>query len=659
MSFNEQFDQHGTWRREFALRLKRLAQWMKDHDLLNAAVEERLRRLESQLRADKVMVAFVAEFSRGKSELINAIFFAGYGRRIMPASAGRTTMCPTELGYDADIVPCLRLLPIETRLQPQALMEWRLASEKWLQIDLNVNDPAQLAQALQKVAEVRHVPQDQARALGFWHDSNPEDNPLAGADGLIEVPRWRHALINIAHPLFKQGLVILDTPGLNAIGAEPELTVSLIPQAHAVVFILAADTGVTKSDLSIWREHLAGGAEGSDTRLVVLNKIDTLWDALSTTEQVQAQIDRQRGVSAEILGLPLSQLIPVSAQKGLVAKVTGDEALLQASQLPGLELALAQGVMGQRQKILQAGVAACIAELKSEAGRALHVRRRDQAEQMLELRGLKGKNVSLIKQMRMRIEQEKAEFASSGAKIHAVRSVHHSLLRDVVNLLGLPTLKVELAELTTALKQPGIKLRLKKAYGQTFSRLREGLEKAQGLTGEIQSMLDSSFRQINAEFGFSLQVPQAPDMTRYMQDLAVIERSHLQYLGLGNVIRLAQAEFSERLVRALSNRLRVVFESALGEVELWNKSASSQFDAQLRERRRNFARRLEAIERIQQAASGLDERIAEITDQETRLKELEARLAELTSGLLDLQPLPFGSPQAAVMPTALTLAEPA
>ena len=117
LSFNEQFDQHGAWRREFALRLKLLSEWLKDHDLLDAAVEERLRRLETQVRSDKVMVAFVAEFSRGKSELINAIFFAGYGRRIMPASAGRTTMCPTELGYDADVPPCLRLLPIETRLQ--------------------------------------------------------------------------------------------------------------------------------------------------------------------------------------------------------------------------------------------------------------------------------------------------------------------------------------------------------------------------------------------------------------------------------------------------------------------------------------------------------------------------------------------------------------
>ncbi len=644
MSFNEKFDQHGAWRREFALRLKLLAEWMKDHELLDAAVEERLHRLESQLRSDKVMVAFVAEFSRGKSELINAIFFAGYGRRIMPASAGRTTMCPTELGYDADVPPCLRLLPIETRLQTQALMEWRLVPEKWTRIDLDVNDPAQLAQALEKVAEVRQVSEDEARALGFWHDSSPDDNPLVGADGLIEVPKWRHALINIAHPLLKQGLVILDTPGLNAIGAEPELTVSLIPQAHAVVFILAADTGVTKSDLSIWREHLITEGDGGDARLVVLNKIDTMWDALNTPEQVQAQIDRQRATSAEILGLPESQVVPVSAQKGLLAKVTSDQSLLQASRLPMLEQALSQGVMGQRQKILRTAVAGGIGELRGEAGRAMHIRRRDLAEQMIELRGLRGKNASVIQHMRARIEQEQAEFDGSGAQIYAVRSVHLKLLREVFNLLSTPRLKAELTELTHALKQPGIKLGVKKAYGQTFSRLREGLQKSQVLSGEIQSMLTASFRQLNAEFSFSLQAPQEPDLTRYAQDLEQIERGHLQYLGVGNVLKLSQAEFSERLVRALATRLRMVYESALGEVELWNKSAASQLDAQLRERRRNFGRRLEAIERIQQAAAGLDERIAEIDEQEGVLQQLDAKLAELTADLMSASAPPLKAP---------------
>ena len=633
MSFNEQFDQHGAWRREFALRLKLLAEWMRGHDLLNAAVEERLRRLEAQVRSDKVMVAFVAEFSRGKSELINAIFFAGYGRRIMPASAGRTTMCPTELGYDADVPPCLRLLPIETRLQTHALMEWRAVPEKWTRVDLDVNDPAQLAQALEKVAEVRHVTKDDARALGFWHDENIDDNPLVGADGLIEVPKWRHALINIAHPLLKQGLVILDTPGLNAIGAEPELTVSLIPQAHAVVFILAADTGVTKSDLAIWREHLITDEDENLSRLVVLNKIDTLWDALSSSGQVHAQIERQRVSSADILGLPVEQVIAVSAQKGLVAKVTRDEALLQASCLPNLELALADGIMGKRQKILRAAVAGAIAELRIEAGRSIHVRRRDLAEQMDELRGLKGKNASVIKHMRTRIELEQTEFDASGARIQAIRSVHLKLLREVFNLLGTPTLKTELLELTHTLKQPGIKFGVKKAYGQTFSRLRDALRRAESTSVEIHTMLMASFKQLNAEFGFSLQAPRAPELIRFKRDLDQIERSHLQYLGVTNVIKLSQHDFSERLVRALSTRLRVVYESALGDVELWNKSAAAQLDAQLRERRRTFSRRIEAIERIQSAATGLDERMSEIDGQEASLNALDAKLTELTSHL--------------------------
>jgi Dynamin family len=633
-SFNNQFDEHGVWRREFAQRVKVLSDWMANHELLDPAAQERLQRVENLVRLDKVMVAFVAEFSRGKSELINAIFFAEYGRRLMPASAGRTTMCPTELAYDADIPPCLRLLPIETRLQPQSLMEWRMAPEKWERLDLDLNDAAQMATAFEKVAEVRHVSVDEAKALGFWHDAAPEDNPPMRADGTVEVPRWRHALINIAHPLLRQGLVILDTPGLNAIGAEPELTVSLIPQAHAVIFILGADTGVTKSDLAIWREHLITEGNPADCRYVVLNKIDTLWDALSTAEQTRKQIESQRVSSAEILGLPTDHVIPVSAQKGLVAKVTGDDKLLQDSRLLDLELALASKLLAQRQSLLRATVANSMSELRSEATRALHVRRRDLAEQTLELRGLRGKSSSMVQHMHRRISTERAEFDASGTRIHAVRSVHLKLLKDVYDLLGGSSLRAELKQLSEVLRQPGLKLGAKRAYMQTFERLRSGLAQAQQTSSEIASMLHTSFKQLNSEYGFSLQAPRAPDLSRYERDLANVERSHLQYLGLGNTLRLTQSDFTDRLVRALATRLRVVYESAQSDVEVWNKSAAAQLDAQLRDRRRKFTHRIEAVERIQEAADSLDERLADVESQTTELNAVDARLIELTEQLM-------------------------
>lgn len=635
-SFNEQFEQHGAWRREFARQLKQLGDWMTTHELMDAAVQERLQRLEDQVRTDKVMVAFVAEFSRGKSELINAIFFADYGRRIMPASAGRTTMCPTELGYDPSVVPCLRLLPIDTRLQLKSLAEWRLKPDRWVEVALDIHDAGQIAKALEKVAQVSRVSVDDARAMGFWHDELPDENPSQDAQGMVEVPMWRHALINMPHPLLKQGLVILDTPGLNAVGAEPELTVNLIPQAHAVVFILGADTGVTRSDLSIWREHLVSTPESTEARLVVLNKIDTLWDTLNSPQQIQEQLERQCQTSAEMLGVRLDQVVPVSAQKGLVAKIACDDVMLEASGLPVLEEALAKGIMGQRQAILRSAIGAGIAGLRAETSRVLNIRRRDLDDQMLELRSLRGKNAAVIGSMRNRIEQEQREFDLSATKIHAVRAVHLKLLRDVFQQLGTKALKEQLTDLVGALQQKGLKLGVRKQYAEAFKGLKSTLDMAQASATEIHAMLEGTFRQLNAEFGFSLQVPAVPQLDPFALDLDRIEQSHLQYLSVGNALKLVQPEFAERLGRALSMRLRAVFESAANDLELWSKSATAQLDAQLRERKRSFSRRIEAVDRIQQAASGLEDRIAEIEEGEVALERLDQRLQQLTEQLMCL-----------------------
>jgi hypothetical protein len=632
-SFNEQFDWHSAWRREMRLRVKVLADWLREQQLLDDGGEERMQRLTDLLRSDKVMVAFVAEFSRGKSELINAVFFAGYGRRIMPASAGRTTMCPTELGYEASLPPCLRLLPIETRLQPQTLLEWRLAPEKWTRVDLDMNNPAQLAEAMQKVSEVVHVTQDDARALGFWHDDRVWDNPPVNAHGAVEVPRWRHALLNMAHPLLRQGLVVLDTPGLNAIGAEPELTVNLIPQAQAVVFILGADTGVTKSDLVIWREHLATMESSAGSRFVVLNKIDTLWDELSSPAHVERQIARQCAETAQTLALEPRQVLALSAQKGLLAKVRDDEALLAHSRLPQFEQLLGQQVLGARQTMLAGTIGASVVRVQTEAERILAARRREVAEQVLELEGLRGKNHQVIRQMRLRVEREKSEFDRSAASVLAVRSVHLRLLRQLFRMLGSASIKRELAGLGAALREPGVKFGLRKAYGKGFDNLRQVLREVQRLEGEIHAMLTTSFRQINTDFGFSLQVTEPPTMDRFEKDLDAVERSHLQYLGVGNMVQLARPEFAERLVRALLSRVRSIFEAALGEIELWNKSMSGQLDTQMRERRRAYGRRIEAIQRIQDAASGLERRIGEITEQKAALDVAEHRLQMLSRDL--------------------------
>ena len=147
---------------------------------------------------------------------------------------------------------------------------------------------------------------------------------------MVEISLWRHAIINFPHPLLKQGLVILDTPGLNAIGTEPELTLNLIPNAHAVLFILAAETGVTKSDIEVWRTHIGAGAgphrgAQQDRRHV--------GRTASPRPRTTPRSSASSASVAHMLALETRQVFPVSAQKALVGKINGDMALLEKSRL--------------------------------------------------------------------------------------------------------------------------------------------------------------------------------------------------------------------------------------------------------------------------------------------------------------------------------------
>nr|HMS78610.1 dynamin family protein [Burkholderiaceae bacterium] len=270
--FNERIREYGAWRTELAASIGRYGQWLADAGLSDPQLQARLGRVLDRLRDDRMSVAFVAEFSRGKSELINALFFADFGQRVLPSSAGRTTMCPTELLWDPSLPPGIRLLPIETRLRDVTVADLRHVPDEWRTVPIDPKNVESLKLAFECVRETKRVPVEDAILMGLF-DETDEDSPLApDDDDMIEVSCWRHALVNIPHPLLETGLVVIDTPGLNAIGAEPELTLNLIPSAHAVLFVLAADAGVTRTDIEVWRERISPAHRSG--RFVVLNKID-------------------------------------------------------------------------------------------------------------------------------------------------------------------------------------------------------------------------------------------------------------------------------------------------------------------------------------------------------------------------------------------------
>lgn len=635
IQFAGNLDALSRWRQSLLGGLNDFSSFLTAHELCDAADTSQIEGLRQQLSNDKVVVAFVAEFSRGKSELINAIFFADTGRRVLPASPGRTTMCPVELAYDADQPPSLSLLPIESRLEGASIAELRSRPDAWSRMPLKGRAADQLAVAVAQVMRTQWVPKEDAVALGFWDDQQPEDNPPLDDAGRVEIPVWRHALVNYPHPLLRRGLVVLDTPGLNALGAEPELTLGLLPSAQATVLVLAADTGVTRSDLALWRDHLSAH---SFSRYVVLNKIDTLRDPLLTHEQVDQQIEAQRLSTARTLDIEPGRVFAVSARDALSGRINGDAVGLKASRLLGFEDVLGSQLLQQRHTLLQGVVNDIARQLQGSAAHRIGEQRRQVAELTLELRGLRGKSGARLRSARERVSVEAVEFEQCIVHVHALRAVHSRLLAQVVDSLSSDRLRTELDLMQQAIRGSVLRLGARHAFTDTCVRLRAVLTDAHKQNEEIYSMLGAGFARLNAEFGFGLSLAPLPSLQRFVRELSLIEVGYFQYLGLTQALRLSQPRFMESFRRMLLSKLRVVFESASAEIEMWNKTASGRIDSQLVERRRTYRRRGESLERIQVATGDLEKRITELEAQAANLQQLLLRVGAHAEALRTAAP---------------------
>jgi hypothetical protein len=629
----QDIQQYGAWRERVAAALEEYRGAVGAAELMDGASEQRLARALARVRDDRLSVAFVAEFSRGKSELINAIFFADYGQRIVPSSPGRTTMCPTELAYDPQLPPCIRLLPIETRAGRLATSDYREDPSGWTVLPLDLESPERMHATFQQVSLTRRVSVDEALRYGLY---DPEDRDLAGAvgdDGLVEIPQWRHALINFPHPLLKQGLVILDTPGLNAIGTEPELTLNLIPNAHAVLFILAADTGVTRSDIEVWRTHIGSGPG----RIVVMNKIDALWDELRTPEENDAAIARQQASAAQLLGVAASQVFPVSAQKALVGRISGqtsgDMTLFEKSRVGELESALFNELVPARQDILRRQLREDLEAITAGQQALLGARIRDLVEQLQELDSLRGKNQGVIAHMIRRVEMEKKEFDASLFKLQGTRAVFTRLSTELYSIIGMDVVGSQAEAVRAAMESVRFGTGMRAPVRVFFEEARANLDGSTARIGEIGAMMETMYRKFSAEHGLALSLPMPLSLARYKAEIDAIEAIYLKQFGTTTLLITSRGTLLERFFDSIAARVKRTFRAANADIEAWLKVIMAPLEAQIRQHRDQLRHRQASIQRIHDATESLEQKIAAFASARHDLEQVKDRLANLAGAV--------------------------
>ncbi|NOS75663.1 MAG: dynamin family protein [Methyloglobulus sp.] len=626
MEFKEQMHEYSLWRAKLIQGIEMYHQWRIRYDVNDTHSNNTILNVLKGLQTDRITLAFVAEFSRGKTELINSLFFAETGLRLLPSSPGRTTMSPTELYHDEEGGNYIRLLEIESRLEDISMAEFKNNTARWKQIDLDCNSPVQMQEAFKELIATKQVDRALADKLGLWNEREAAEQGIVNPEK-VEIPCWRHALISFPHPLLKEGLTILDTPGLNALGAEPELTLSMLPSAQAVVFVIAADTGVTKSDMDMWRNHVCHARGGSKRGLaVVMNKIDAMWDDLAGDAGYHDAIKSQVKISATTLKIDESAIFPVSAKQALLAKVKGDKALLHRSRIDNLENYLAEGIVKQRRNILMETVTRDIGFLVNES---LHLTESSLANgitQLEEFKKIDFQNQDMTGKLMAETRDRQNLYMSNIENFQASRRVFNVQAKMLIDSFSKERIdsiiKNTKHDMSKSLTTYGMKQNIRKL----FDDLRDLLQESVDITNETRRLVKAIHKKFHDEYGFKEIEPQLFSIKQYQFELEQVFEEGEAFRVSAKTTMTEQSVVINRLYSTLIAKARNILRQAHADAAGWSNGVLTPLMHQIKDHKKQIENRLHMLKKMNDSKGTVAENIASL---ETEIEPLKRQRSEL------------------------------
>jgi len=625
MEFKEQLHEYSQWREGIVQAIEMYREWRNRYGLNDPSSTDTLLNMLNGLSHDRITLAFAAEFSRGKTELINSLFFAETGVRLLPSSPGRTTMCPTELFYDTS-GSYIRLLNIESRLEDISLVEYKQNPDRWTQIDLDCDSPTQMQEAFRELVAVKTVSKEAADKLGLWNEREAAELGMLDRNE-VEIPCWRHALISFPHPLLKEGLCILDTPGLNALGTEPELTLNMLPSAQAIIFVLAADTGVTKSDLEMWRNHIsiARGA-GKQGLAVVMNKIDSMWDDLAGESGYEASIISQIKNSATILGVSEELIFPVSAKQALLAKIKSDGALLEKSRLAGLENYLSNDILNHRRSILMETVVRNIGFLVNESLSLTEIKYKNATSQLEEFKKIDFENSDMTGKLMAETRDRQNAYLVNVENFQASRRVFSVQAKMLVDSLGKDRIDEVIhrtkEDMAKSLTTYGMKQNIRKL----FDELRDLLQDAVDTTNETRRLVKAIHKKFRDEYGFKEIEPQLFSIKQYQFELEQIFEEGELFRSSAKTTMTEQSIVVKKLYSTIISKAREVLKHANKDATIWSNSVLSPLMHQIKDHKKQIESRLQMLRKISESKGSIEESIANLAAELGPLKQQRMEL---------------------------------
>jgi GTPase SAR1 family protein len=265
------------------------------------ALVEGLRDLKGRLVGERLQLAVLGQFKRGKSTLLNALL----GAEVLPMGVLPVTSIPTFL--ETATAPALSLVYMDGHQEEVA----------------GINRPEQLRGHLAGLVT---------------EEVNPNNSK-----------ELAQVTVRLASPLLQKGVVLIDTPGVGStFQHNTQAAEAALPACDAALFVVSPDPPITEVEIN----YLARVRTTAGRIILVLNKIDLLGPA--DADSMEAFLRR---TLADRAGMAEPLIFRVSARAALRARLSGDKLLLTQSGLPELEAYLGDFLAREKRGVLGAAVA--------------------------------------------------------------------------------------------------------------------------------------------------------------------------------------------------------------------------------------------------------------------------------------------------------------
>ena len=348
---------------------------------------ENLKKLSDKVQNDTFKVQIVGTFKNGKSTFINSIL----GAEILPAYA----------------LPCTAIVnEVKWGEEKRAVVHFRNPLPEKLPSGIPDSAMQHMKKHNMKNIPPIEIPYDEIEkyaviSIGYGKDEIDYESPYEK----IEV-YW-------PLPILRNGVEIIDSPGLNECATRTRVTMNYISKADAILFVLDATRILSADEMRVIEHTLK--EQGFDDPFIIVNKFDAI--------RAREKEPMRQYVKDKLKGFTSNDFFFVSALNALDGKLDEDEELLQSSGMIEFEAALSNYLTKQKGRAKLAQPTRELKRILTDEAlmKTVPMQRKVLASSLDSLKEkyekskpkldkLRAKKEQLLNRLRLKIEQNKPDF---------------------------------------------------------------------------------------------------------------------------------------------------------------------------------------------------------------------------------------------------------